>query len=154
MWWKVENSMLNYFNGKQIHSIDAKGRVIVPVKFREKLGEQFVVALGVDRCLNLYPMDEWEKLLEKLDQNLPGTEDGRRLLTFLSANSEFVEMDKQGRVILPQELREEVGITKDVVSVGALDKIKLFPKDEWDNIGKNVSIHEIASTAATYGIRL
>ncbi len=146
--------MPNYFNGKQIHSIDAKGRVIVPVKFREKLGEQFIVALGIDRCLNLYPMDEWQKLLEKLDQNLPGTDEGRLLLTFLSANSEPVEMDKQGRVILPQELRDSAGITTDVVSVGALDKIKVFPKDVWDEYNKSVSLREIASTAATYGIRL
>ncbi|MBO4766547.1 MAG: division/cell wall cluster transcriptional repressor MraZ [Lachnospiraceae bacterium] len=146
--------MLNYFNGKQIHSVDAKGRVIVPVKFREKLGEQFIVALGIDCCLNIYPMDEWLKLLEKLDTNLPGTDGGRKLLTFLSANSEPVEMDKQGRVILPQELRERVGITKDIVSVGALDKIKMFSKEAWDQYNDSVSREEIASTAATYGIRL
>ncbi len=146
--------MPGYFNGKQIHSIDAKGRIIVPVKFREKLGERFIVSLGIDHCLSLYPEDEWEKLLAKMDANLPGTDEGRLLLTFLSANSEPVEMDKQGRAIIPQELRELAGITKDVVSVGALDKIKVFAKEEWDKYNASISLREVAATAAEFGIRL
>ncbi len=143
------------FNGKHIHGVDAKGRIIVPVKFREKLGERFIVTLGADCCLSLYPLDEWDKLLDKMDQNLPGTDEGRYLLTYLSGNAEEVEMDKQGRVLIPQELRDEVGITKDIISVGTLEKVKVFSMEAWEEYNKKqMSREDIAKAAASFGIRL
>ena len=150
-WFEVERKMSNYFTGKQIHSVDAKGRIIIPVKFREKLGDQFIAAWLGD-CLNLYPMDEWEKLMERLDANLPATE--RRIPELLSFNSVPVDMDKQGRAILPQDLRAKAGIEKDIVSVGSLEKIRVYSKKSWDKISEGVSMEDIASTAAQYGIRL
>jgi len=140
--------------GKQIHSIDAKGRMIVPAKFRDSLGSEFVVALGLDNCLNLYPMEEWGKLLMKLKETLSSSDETRRFLNFLSANSEQVEADKQGRVILPTELRAKVGIVKDVVTVGALDKIRVFAKEFWDEYSADITIRDIAATAAAFNIPL
>ena len=90
-WLKVEEMMDPYFSSKQIHSVDAKGRIVVPVKFREKLGDKFVVA-WLGEYLTLYPIDEWNKLLEKLERELPATESD--LIDILSYNSETLEMDK------------------------------------------------------------
>ncbi|MBP5354417.1 MAG: division/cell wall cluster transcriptional repressor MraZ [Lachnospiraceae bacterium] len=149
-WFEVERKMSN-FSGKQIHSVDAKGRVIIPVKFREKLGDHFIVAWLGD-CLNLYPIDEWERLMEKLDANLPATESG--IIEVLSFNSEPVDMDKQGRAILPQDLREKAGIEKDIVSVGSLEKIHVYSKEAWDKKYESVSMEDTVATAAKYGIRL
>lgn len=149
-WFEVENKMSNFY-GKQIHGIDAKGRIIIPVKFREKLGDHFIVAWLGD-CLTLYPMDEWENLMEKLDANLPATESG--IIEDLSFNSEPVDMDKQGRAILPQDLRAKAGIEKDIISVGLLDKIHIYSKEAWDKKHADDSMKDTVSKAAQYGIRL
>ena len=143
--------MGNYFTGKQIHSIDAKGRIIIPAKFREKLGNEFVV-LCLHNCLNLYPSAEWDKLLEKISNELPATD--RSYLDVLSYNSEPVEMDKQGRVILPPEMREAVKIEKDIVSVGSFEKIHVYAKNVWEKVSADVSSSNIEDKFAQYGIRL
>ncbi|MBR6020704.1 MAG: division/cell wall cluster transcriptional repressor MraZ [Lachnospiraceae bacterium] len=142
---------MSYFSGKHIHSVDAKGRIIIPVKFREKLGDHFIVA-WLGQCLNLYPMDEWDRLMEKLDAQLPATESG--IIEILSYNSEPVDMDQQGRVMLPQDLRMKAGVEKDIVSVGDLEKIHVYSKEAWDKKSAGISMENTIATAAQYGIRL
>ena len=140
-----------YFSSKQIHSVDAKGRIVVPVKFREKLGDKFVVA-WLGEYLTLYPIDEWNKLLEKLEREIPATESD--LIDILSYNSETLEMDKQGRVILPQDIRDVAGIVKDVVTVGVIGKVHLYAKEAWDAKYGNVSMKDAVARAARYNISL
>ncbi len=139
------------FSGKHSHSIDAKGRIIVPAKFREKLGEQFIITLGLDGCLCMYSMDEWDLFLEEL-KKLPGTREARQLKRYFMASAEDCEVDKQGRVLLPPELRKEAGIVKDVVSVGNLNKVEIWSKEKWDENANYGSMNEVAERLADYGI--
>ena len=107
--------------GEYNHTIDAKGRLIVPAKFREVLGDEFVVTKGLDNCL----------FEEKL-QTLPLTNKNARQFTrFFLAGAASVEVDKQGRILLPSVLREFAGLEKDVVLVGVASRIEIWSKDRW-----------------------
>lgn len=120
--------------GEFNHSIDAKGRVIVPAKFRDELGEVFVITKGLDRCLFGYPMEEWHKFEEKL-ATLPITnKDARQFSRFFLAGASEAELDKQGRVLIPQVLREFANLDKDVVITGEGKRIEIWNKATWDEI--------------------
>lgn len=135
-WWKVELNgrkwgAIDMLMGEYNHTIDAKGRLIVPAKFREVLGDEFVVTKGLDNCLFVYPNDEWQKFEEKL-QTLPLTNKNARQFTrFFLAGAASVEVDKQGRILLPSVLREFAGLEKDVVLVGVASRIEIWSKDRW-----------------------
>ncbi|MDO5402272.1 MAG: division/cell wall cluster transcriptional repressor MraZ [Eubacteriales bacterium] len=120
------------FMGEYNHTIDAKGRLIVPAKFREVLGDEFVVTKGLDNCLFVYPNDEWQKFEEKL-QTLPLTNKNARQFTrFFLAGAASCEVDKQGRILLPQVLREFAELEKDVVLVGVASRIEIWSRKRWD----------------------
>ena len=103
------------FMGEFNHSVDAKGRVIVPSKFRDKLGESFVVTKGFDRCLSIYDMENWTEVQEKLVKMPMLTEDSRTIRRMMAGSAAEAECDKQGRVLIPAPLREYAGIKKDAV---------------------------------------
>ena len=106
------------FRGEFSHSIDAKGRVIMPLKFREQLGEQFIITKGLDGCLFVYTMTEWEKVEQKLDSLPLADGTARQFSRFFSGSANECEPDSNGRVNLPLSLREHAGIKKDLVSIG------------------------------------
>ena len=104
------------FMGEYNHTIDAKGRLIIPSRFRELLGEEFVLTRGLDGCLSIYPMDEWVAFEEKL-RALPLTnKDARTFSRFFVAGATTCQLDKQGRILVPQTLRQFAGLDKDVWS--------------------------------------
>ena len=118
--------------GEYNHTIDAKGRLIVPVKFREILGDNFIVTKGLDGCLFVYPNDEWTRFEEKL-KGLPLTNKNARQFTrFFLAGAAACEVDKQGRILLPQVLREFASLEKDVVLVGVASRIEIWSRERWD----------------------
>ena len=120
------------FMGEYNHTIDAKGRLIVPAKFREILGDNFIVTKGLDGCLFVYPNDEWTRFEEKL-KSLPLTNKNARQFTrFFLAGAAACEVDKQGRILLPQVLREFVSLEKDVVLVGVASRIEIWSRERWD----------------------
>lgn len=120
------------FMGEYNHTIDAKGRLIVPVKFREILGDNFIVTKGFDGCLFVYPNDEWTRFEEKL-KGLPLTNKNARQFTrFFLAGAAACEIDKQGRILLPQVLREFASLEKDVVLVGVASRIEIWSRERWD----------------------
>ena len=120
------------FMGEYNHTIDAKGRLIVPAKFREILGDNFIVTKGLDGCLFVYPNDEWTRFEEKL-KSLPLTNKNARQFTrFFLAGAAACEVDKQGRILLPQVLREFASLEKDVVLVGVASRIEIWSRDRWD----------------------
>ena len=122
------------FMGEYNHTIDGKGRVIVPAKFRDALGDGFVVTKGLDGCLFVYPPDAWQAFEEKL-QSLPLTnKNSRQFARFFLAGAASCEVDKQGRILLPQVLREFAGLEKEVVMVGLPTAWKSGVK----NAGRNV----------------
>lgn len=120
------------FMGEYNHTIDAKGRLIVPAKFREILGDNFIVTKGLDGCLFVYPNDEWTRFEEKL-KSLPLTNKNARQFTrFFLAGAAACEVDKQGRILLPQVLREFASLEKDVVLVGVASRIEIWSRGRWD----------------------
>ena len=120
------------FMGEYNHTIDAKGRLIVPAKFREILGDNFIVTKGLDGCLFVYPNDEWTRFEEKL-KSLPLTNKNARQFTrFFLAGAAACEGDKQGRILLPQGLREFASLEKDVVLVGVASRIEIWSRERWD----------------------
>lgn len=120
------------FMGEYNHTIDAKGRLIVPAKFREILGDNFIVTKGLDGCLFVYPNDEWTRFEEKL-KSLPLTNKNARQFTrFFLAGAAACEVDKQGRILLPQVLREFASLEKDVVLVGVASRIEIWSRECWD----------------------
>ena len=119
------------FLGKYSHNIDAKGRIIIPAKFREQLGEQFVITNGFEGCLFAYPMNEWEELATSLSK-LPSNQKSARYLqrTFLSGAAE-AEPDKQGKVLITPPHREYAGLSKEVVIIGVSKRVEIWDAQRW-----------------------
>lgn len=121
------------FMGEYQHTIDIKGRLIVPSKFREHLGATFVLTRGLDNCLFGYPMDEWKILEEKL-KALPVTKkDARAFTRFFFSGATEVELDKQGRINIPASLRQYAKVEKDCVVIGVSGRIEIWSKPLWDD---------------------
>ena len=120
------------FMGEYQHNVDLKGRLIIPSKFREQLGDRVVVTKGLDGCLYLYSTEAWEAFLGKFgSMNLLSPED-RKLKRYFVAGASECEFDKQGRIIIPQELKNYAGIEKELVTMGAMSKIEVWSRDVWD----------------------
>ncbi|NLK74379.1 MAG: division/cell wall cluster transcriptional repressor MraZ [Clostridiales bacterium] len=139
------------FMGEFDHTIDAKGRIIIPAKFRQDLGEQFVLTLGLDGCLFAYPNDEWQVFIEKL-KTLPGTKEARKLQRYFMAGAAACEIDKQGRILIPAKLRTAAALEKDIVFVGVLNKIEIWSKQRWDENNDYDDVDQIAEHMSEYGI--
>lgn len=121
------------FTGEYQHTLDGKGRVIIPSRLRDGLGERFVVTRGLDQCLFVYPSSEWVRLEQKLKQ-LPFTKrDSRAFSRLFFSGAMEVETDKQGRVLIPQNLREYAGIEKDVMFIGVSNRVEVWSEEAWKN---------------------
>lgn len=138
--------------GEYNHTIDAKGRLIIPSKFREVLGDEFVITKGLDGCLFVYDNKEWTAFEEKL-KSLPLTnKDARKFVRFFLAGAANVEVDKQGRILVPSVLREFGEINKDVVLVGVASRIEIWSKERWDGTADYEDMDEIAEHMADLGL--
>ena len=115
------------FMGQFEHTIDTKGRTIVPVKYREELGEEFVVTWGADGCLYLYPQTEWQEFVEKL-QKLPSSQNTRKIQRQFLAMAQEVALDKQGRILIPARLRTSANLEKDLVFIGMMNRVEIWDK--------------------------
>ena len=139
------------FMGEYNHSIDAKGRVIIPAKFREQLTGSFVVTSGLDGCLFGYGQEAWERM-ERYLSSLPMTNrDARKFTRYILGNAATCEFDKQGRVLIPQKLREAAGITTDVVLAGTGDRFEIWSPERWAEAASYDDIEEIAEKLEEIG---
>lgn len=128
------------FMGEYQHSVDKKGRIFIPARFREGLGDHFVLTKGLDGCLFAYPRPEWEALEQKL-KSLPLTRsDARAFVRFFFSGAAECEVDKQGRILIPGHLREFAGLERDVVVIGVSSRVEFWSRDRW---------YEYSSNAAT-----
>ena len=140
------------FMGEYNHIIDAKGRLIIPARFRELLGEEFILTKGLDGCLSIYPMDAWEAFETKL-RALPLTNKNARTFTrFFVAGATNCELDRQGRILVPQTLREFAGLEKEVVLTGNLDRIEIWSKEKWSENCNYDDMDNIAESMQDMGI--
>ncbi|HPF21376.1 MAG TPA: division/cell wall cluster transcriptional repressor MraZ [Syntrophomonas sp.] len=120
------------FLGEYQHSLDIKARFIVPARFREELGTRFVATKGLDNCVFIYPLTEWKSIEEKI-RSLPFTRaDVRSFARFFFSGAAELEPDKQGRVVLPQNLREYAQIDKDLVIIGVGPRIEIWASPIWE----------------------
>ncbi|MCI8638588.1 MAG: division/cell wall cluster transcriptional repressor MraZ [Coprococcus sp.] len=141
--------------GEFNHSIDSKGRLIIPSKLRESLGEHFMITKGLDGCLFLYPDNEWKAFEEKL-RNLPLTNKKARDFKRFFGSAVEGEVDKQGRVLISASLRAHAALEKDVVLVGVLDKVEIWSKEAWEICTADVeeNIEDIANDMEDLGLSI
>ena len=145
---------MHMFMGEYNHTIDAKGRLIIPAKFREVLGDEFVVTKGMDGCLFVFDNSEWQVFAEKL-RSLPMIDkEVRHFTRFFLAGAASVEVDKQGRILLPSVLRDFAGITKDTVLIGVGSRIEIWSKDRWEGTVTYQDMDEISTHMVELGIGL
>ena len=140
------------FMGEYNHTIDAKGRLIIPSKFRDKLGDEFVVTKGLDGCLFVYDNAEWSAFEEKL-KSLPLTnKDARQFVRFFLAGATLAEVDKQGRILVPGTLREFAALEKEVVLVGVASRVEIWSKERWEDASSYDDVEELAEHMADLGL--
>ena len=142
--------------GEYMHSLDAKGRVILPAAFRAELGVSFIITKGLDKCLFLYAQPEWDALAAKLRQLPLAKPEARALVRFFFAGARTLECDKQGRFLVPANLRNYAGIQlrQDVVLTGADNRIEVWSRDQWSQYTEEVEpdVTAIAASLAGLGI--
>lgn len=126
------------------HSLDEKGRLIIPSKLRDDLGADFVLTKSLDHCLAIYPKAEWQKLIEKMN-TLPkiSSEPARKLRRFYFGNSVVLEVDKQGRTLIPANLREFAGLTKEITLVGVDDHVEVWDTAAWSEYNRSLDLSDI-----------
>jgi len=128
---ETKNKQFRGFFSNYQHSLDDKGRVFIPKKYREALASIFMLTTGLDYCLIAYPMDEWEKFIDELD-SIPYTDtDGRYFVRNFMSNAVECEMDKQGRIVIQQEQRNYAGLEKDVSIVGVGNHFEIWDSNRW-----------------------
>jgi MraZ protein len=134
------------FNGEYSHSIDSKGRITMPAKFREELGEECVVARGFEGCLSVYSMEEWQKLTDFLMGASEFQKEIRLMRRAILATAVTCSYDKQGRILISNELRNRGNLTKEVMIVGVGPKIELWDKEIWEEFN-DISDDELSALA-------
>lgn len=134
------------FMGEYHHSLDEKGRLIIPAKFREALGPTFVITRGLDQCLFIYPMSEWMTLEQKLKSLPLMKSDARAFTRFFFSGAVECELDKQGRVTIPGNLRDHARIDKECVVIGVSNRVEVWSKEGWETYFRQseASFNEIA----------
>lgn len=142
------------FMGEFKHNIDGKGRLIVPSKLRENLGETFVVTRGMDGCLFGYTLEGWKQLEEKM-KDMPLTKkDARTFVRFFYSAATECEIDKQGRINIPANLRKFAGLEKPCVVIGVSDRIEIWSQEKWDQFSEEAAenFDDIAENLIDFGL--
>ena len=145
------------FVGKYNNSIDSKSRVIVPAKFRDELEGRCIIAKSLDRCLTIYPLAQWEKFVEEKLEILPaGNPQARKLKRHFYSSAAECDVDKQGRLTIPQELKEYAVIEKELITVGSDKTIEVWSREHWEDeldpdTGELMNASEVAESMEQYG---
>lgn len=140
--------------GEFEHSLDAKGRLIMPAKLRESIGDSFVVTKGLDGCLFAFSITEWNNFEEKLKQLPLSNRNSREFTRFFLSGATECEIDKQGRFLIPTNLREAATLEKEVVIIGVGTRIEIWDKEKWKqyNNSENISVEDVAENMTMLGI--
>ena len=151
---KMKRGETKLFIGEYEHSVDAKGRVIMPAKLREDIGEKFIVTKGLDGCLFAYSQSEWNNFEAKL-KALPLTnKNARDFVRFFLSGAVECEIDKQGRFLIPNNLRTYATLLKEIIIIGVGTRIEIWNKENWQQYSsdENISADEIAENMTMLGI--
>ena len=142
------------FMGSYDHSLDAKGRMTIPSKFREALGDKFVITKSPDPCLCIYDLPSWERFVQKLSGLPYNTRKQRELVRFFMSTATEVEPDRQGRILLPQKLRTHAHIEKNVVMMGVGARIEIWDPQTYEDGGISDDMNEIAEELLGNGFEI
>ena len=124
---------ISMFIGEYHHSVDDKGRLIIPSKFRDELGTKFIITRGIENCLFVYSMESWEKIVNKLE-TLPFTKkDARAFIRFFLSGASEAEFDKQGRINITSPLISYANITQECVVIGTGDRLEIWSEESWND---------------------
>jgi len=147
-WGKVDKSVdkppqlwispKNMLIGEYKHNLDPKKRLAIPAKFRKEMGEKIVITKGLDQCLFVYPLAEWEKEAEKLSSLLTGTADKRNFARILLSGATDVELDALGRILIPDYLKSFAGLKEKTVIVGVYKRLEIWNEENWENYRQRV----------------
>ncbi len=142
------------FIGEYNHTVDSKGRLSIPSKFRRELKEGVVITRGLDSCLFLYPKSEWKKLATKLSQLSISQANNRAFTRLMLAGAWDVSLDKQGRVVVPDYLRKYALLNKKTVIAGLFNRLEIWDVDKWNKYkeGTEKSSNEIAEALGEIGV--
>ena len=140
--------------GEYEHSLDAKGRLIRPAKLRTDMGEKFIITKGLDGCLFVFSQNEWSNFESKLKELPLTNKNARDFVRFFLSGATECEIDKQGRFLLVNTLREYAEITKEVIIIGVGTRLEIWNKDKWKkyNSNENISADTIAENMTMLGI--
>ena len=138
--------------GEYEHSLDAKGRLIMPVKLRQDMGEKFIVTKGLDGCLFAFSQEEWLNFETKLKALPLSDRNARNFVRFFLSGATECELDKQGRFLIPNNLRNSAGLEKEVIIIGVGTRLEIWNKDTWEKCDEDISADEIAENMANLGI--
>ncbi len=131
--------------GEHWHTIDPKNRIMIPAKLRQELGNTFMLTRGLDHCINAYPMREWEELEARIAAMPQNRADVRRYQRFYFSGAVQVDMDKQGRVLIPVNLVEYGSLLNEVVTIGMRDKLEIWSKERWTKYqDEEIDMDEVA----------
>lgn len=142
------------FMGRYNHTIDPKGRLSIPSKYRETLGDEFVVSKGMDGCLFAYASSDWKVFEEKLASLPLINAEARQFARFFLSGAQYVTIDKQGRILMPQDLREFAGLEKDVVLAGMGGRIEIWSLEKWNETSEQVDINKISEGMLNLGLTI
>lgn len=139
--------------GEFEHSLDSKGRLIMPAKLREDIGERFVVTKGLDGCLFAFSLTEWTNFEEKLKTLPLSNKNSREFTRFFLSGATECEIDKQGRFLIPNNLRQVANLEKEVIIIGVGTRIEIWNKDKWKSYSNDsISVEDIAENMTMLGI--
>ena len=140
--------------GEYEHSLDVKGRLIMPVKLRNDIGDKFIITKGLDGCLFVFSIDEWANFETKLKELPLTNRNARDFVRFFLSGATDCEIDKQGRFLIACNLREYANISKEVIVIGVGTRIEIWDKEKWNkyNSSENLSADDIAENMTVLGI--
>ena len=138
--------------GEYEHSLDAKGRLTMPAKLRQDIGEKFILTKGLDGCLFAFSAQEWINFEEKLKSLPLSDKNARSFVRFFLAGATECEIDKQGRFLIPANLRLVAGLEKEAIIIGVGTRLEIWNKDTWLKCDEDISAEDIAQNMANLGI--
>ncbi len=124
--------------GEYKHNLDPKKRLAIPARFRKEIGDKVVVTRGLDQCLFVYNLEEWQKEVEKLSSLLTGTADKRNFARLLLSGATDIELDALGRILIPDYLKNFAGLKEKVVIVGVYKRLEIWNEENWENYKERV----------------
>lgn len=149
---KSEKGVKSLLIGEYEHSLDAKGRLIMPAKLRQDMGDKFIVTKGLDGCLFAFSQEEWLNFEAKLKTLPLSDKNARNFVRFFLSGATECEFDKQGRFLLPNNLRVAANLDKETVIIGVGTRLEIWNKETWDKCDEDISADEIAANMTMLGI--